>query len=83
MKLISSVDKHIENLNEDENCDGTVAELNPHHESDDDESENKDVRHNTGLINLKDALPSIARHRVLASELGTTLLNLLANVEKK
>ena len=60
---LSSVDKHI--FNEDENCDWSVAELNPNRECDDEESENEDVRNYIELIDLKDILPSIARHRAL------------------
>ena len=51
---------------------------------DDKESKNEDISNNTELVYLKDVLPSITRHRALASELGnTTLMNLLAEVEKE
>lgn len=77
------MDKHTEWVNEDDNCDEIVAELNPNLESDE-ESENEDVRHNTEPIDLKDALPNIARYRTLANEFGnTTLMNLLAEVVKE
>ena len=78
-----SVYEHNECFNEDGNWDGIVAELNPNHESDDEESENEDVRDNIEQINLENALPSIVRHRAPVSELNhTTLMNLLGDVEK-
>ena len=67
-----------------ENWDGIASQLNPNHKSDDEESENEDIRDNTELINLKDALPSITTHRAQVSELcNTTLMILLANMEKE
>lgn len=81
---LSAVNEEIECFNEDENLDGIIAELNPRHESDNDESENEDLRDDVEPIDLKDVLPSIARHRALASELGNkTLVTLLAEVEKE
>ena len=61
---------HIECINEDKNCDGIVAELYLNHQSDDEERKNEDIRDNIELIDLKDMLPSITRHRALATEFG-------------
>lgn len=61
-----------------------VAELNPHHDSDNKESKSEDLRNDIKLIDLKDMLPSTARRRSLASELGNiTLVNLLAKMENE
>ena len=64
---LSSLDQPIECFNEDENCERIVAELNPNHESDDGECENEDIRDIIELTDLKESLPSITRHRALAS----------------
>ena len=69
-----SLDKYIYCFSEHENCDGIVAELNPNHKSDV-KTENEDGRGNIEPIDFKDdMLPSIARHRALASELDNTTL---------